>query len=712
MAQPEFDKTRITAIGTSGLTIALGEIVGGDYQLKSLLGSGGMGSVFCAEHVVLHKDFALKIVNPDVINENSIERFLIEAKIIARLDHPNIVRVYNMGRHKAFPYYVMELLSGQALSNYLEAGKSLSCAQLLDIFEQVADGLQYAHSKGIVHRDVKPSNIILQPQPQLSGFEAKIFDFGIAKVLDAKEPSLTSSGEIFGSPLYMSPEQCLGQEIDPRSDIYSLGCTIFHMLSGRPPFLGGNAAHTAMMHVQDVAPLLPADIEHGDELNAMLGRMMAKEKSARYRTMSQVAHDMQRILDGKPIGKSKSAKAVYSSGSSSQEHRNAKAGNFSKNSEASGSADQSNSMNFWLLLAICSIGVLAIALGSYSLWSNMQRPEVRHKFALDTIDAHSRTESPQSVNAHSANSPEVVNEANAALSADEIRSMAPIISTIEEHQGIACRHYHFPRVCLGYVNCNEDSDHAQLAKGDVYLPAKCSKRFLIDVEYPQILRHPEVFKKLGATEFTTLAIKLSEMPDYGKDIENGILSILDMARPWTDLQIVSIENCNQDPRILSAISRLSRLSTLKLAECSLKVTELAQCSFLDRLRWLELNAMADACVDPVLKRLGHSQHIEHLRLRAVLVGPGAIASLRTCPRLTELLLEKIDVNSAIVAELAQIKTLRHLRIITDSLEEVWLAALNKQENLKDVAVKSRDLSDSDIQRLRLRFPRLRFESVW
>jgi hypothetical protein len=122
--------------------------------------------------------------------------------------------------------------------------------------------------------------------------------------------------------------------------------------------------------------------------------------------------------------------------------------------------------------------------------------------------------------------------------------------------------------------------------------------------------------------------------------------------------------------------------------------------------------MADACVDPVLKRLGHSQNIEHLRLRAVLVGPGAIASLRTCPRLTDLLLEKIDVNSAMVAELAQIKTLRQLRIIDDTLDEGWLAALNKQKNLKDVAVKSRTLSDSDLQRLRLRFPHLRFESVW
>jgi hypothetical protein len=484
------------------------------------------------------------------------------------------------------------------------------------------------------------------------------------------------------------------------------------MLSGRPPFQGGNAAHTAMMHVQDEAPLLPADIEHADELNALLGRMMAKEKSARYRSMNQVAHDMQRILEGKSIGKSKSGKAVFASGSSGQEHRHAKAGNFSKNIEASGSADQSNRINSSLLLAICSIGALAIALGSYSLWSHMQRPEVKHKFALETIDPHPRTDSPQSVNANKANSPVVGNEANAALSADAIRSMAPIISTIEQRQGIVCRHYHFPSVCLGYVNCNEDSDHAQLAQGDVYLPAKCSKRFLIDVEYPQILRHPEVFRKLGANEFSTLAIKLSDMPDYGKDIENGILSILDMARPWTELTIVSIENCNQDPRILSALSRLSRFSTLKLAECSLKVTDLAQCSFLDRIRWLELNAMADACVDPVLKRLGHSQNIEHLRLRAVLVGPGAIASLRTCPRLTDLLLEKIDVNSAMVAELAQIKTLRQLRIIDDTLDEGWLAALNKQKNLKDVAVKSRTLSDSDLQRLRLRFPHLRFESVW
>lgn len=196
----------------AGSVFKPGQVVGGTYKLKSLLGHGGMGYVFCAEHTIIGRDYALKILAPDMLNEASRRRFETEGRAIANLDHVNIVKVYNMGIDQGdCPFYVMDLLDGVALSDRIKAGASLDFADSLDIFSQIAAGLGYAHSKGIVHRDVKPSNVILLTQDD-GRILVKIVDFGIAKMLTSAGlagQSQTATGEVFGSPYYMSPEQCM-----------------------------------------------------------------------------------------------------------------------------------------------------------------------------------------------------------------------------------------------------------------------------------------------------------------------------------------------------------------------------------------------------------------------------------------------------------------------------------------------------------------------
>ncbi len=217
-----FDQTHAITLGGigpagSGRVLKFGEVIGGSYKLKSLLGKGGMGYVFCAEHVIIKKlDYALKMLAPELVNETNMQRFEVEGKAISRLDHANIVKVYNMGLDQGdCPFYVMDLLDGQALSDYIAAGRGLALEECLDIFIQIARGLGYAHGKGIVHRDVKPSNILL-----LTGGagrrQVKIVDFGIAKLLPSanlETQARTAAGEVFGSPFYMSPEQSMGDVI-------------------------------------------------------------------------------------------------------------------------------------------------------------------------------------------------------------------------------------------------------------------------------------------------------------------------------------------------------------------------------------------------------------------------------------------------------------------------------------------------------------------
>ena len=327
-AGEDFDQEHTIALGGTGGALSVrilkpGDIVGGAYVLKSLLGRGGMGYVFRAEHSVFKRDYALKLLAPEQLNQASRQRFEAEGRAIANLNHANIVKVYNMGIDAYdCPYYVMDLLAGMSLAERIDAQTAkaetwLTFENCLEIFKQIAAGLAYAHSKGIVHRDVKPSNVILLPRSAAAGgWDVKIVDFGIAKILnrtDQRGQSQTATGEVFGSPYYMSPEQSMGQAIDLRTDIYSLGCTLFEALCGEPPFLGGSALETIMKHQTAPIPSVRAaqpDRFMPESIDFMLARMLAKKSSDRYQTMDDVIHDMERIENGKSIGKVAPAKAI------------------------------------------------------------------------------------------------------------------------------------------------------------------------------------------------------------------------------------------------------------------------------------------------------------------------------------------------------------------------------------------------------------------
>ncbi|MBP7578456.1 MAG: serine/threonine protein kinase, partial [Candidatus Obscuribacter sp.] len=203
-----------------------------------MLGKGGVGAVFRAEHNVMKKEYAVKVLLADSISQDSWQRFSLEARAIAKMDHANIVKVHNMGTDEdGRPYYVMDLLHGKTLQALSRAKAEIPLPIVLDIFSQIARGLAYAHDKGIIHRDIKPSNIMLIDNKK--NYDVKIVDFGMVK-LGKNQAAInsqfeTKAGEVLGSPLYMSPEQCTGDTCDERSDVYSLGCTLFEILTKSLP---------------------------------------------------------------------------------------------------------------------------------------------------------------------------------------------------------------------------------------------------------------------------------------------------------------------------------------------------------------------------------------------------------------------------------------------------------------------------------------------
>jgi tRNA A-37 threonylcarbamoyl transferase component Bud32 len=282
------------------------ERIGDRYKIEELIGIGGMGAVYKGKHEAMGKILAIKVLHEDAVaNKKAVLRFDQEAKAASALTHPHLVSVYDYGvTDDGAPYLVMDYLAGKSLAAVIKEEGRLDPIRALTIFIQIAEGIEHAHKKGVIHRDLKPSNVIITKTDREQDF-VKIVDFGIAKLmpagLGAEENGLTQTGEIFGSPLYMSPEQCTGQQMDQRSDIYSLGCLMYETVTGRPPLQGANPVQTIMLHVQEDAPSIASTGNHiglPPGLESVIMRCLNKAPSDRYESAEALMADLEKVRDG------------------------------------------------------------------------------------------------------------------------------------------------------------------------------------------------------------------------------------------------------------------------------------------------------------------------------------------------------------------------------------------------------------------------------
>jgi len=278
-----------------------GDWIANKYEIIELISSGGMGSVYKALHRELGKYVAIKVLLVDkLVRDVTYRRFEREAKAAGSLNHPNIVSVHDYGMISADrPYLVMELLDGINLDDLLLRKGYLDPPLVIHIFTQVCEALAHAHALGLIHRDLKPSNIMLIGQGRNQHY-VKIIDFGIAK-FSAKKPEtrpITKPGQIFGSPLYMSPEQCVGQKLDLRSDIYSLGCVMYEALCGAPPFMGDTLLSTIYKHVNEPPPPL-REHTYGRNvppaLEKLVIRMLQKHPEDRFQSAVEILTVLEQI---------------------------------------------------------------------------------------------------------------------------------------------------------------------------------------------------------------------------------------------------------------------------------------------------------------------------------------------------------------------------------------------------------------------------------
>ena len=285
----------------------INQLLGDRYKLGEMIGTGGMADVYVAEDIRLARQVAVKVLRSDLARDPSfVARFRKEALAAAALNHPGIVAVYDSGEEPA-PYIVMELISGHTLRELIHKGERVPLKRALEIGEGILAALEYSHQAGIVHRDIKPANIMITDHG-----DVKVMDFGIARALADLGATLTSTWNVVGTAQYLSPEQALGEVADLRSDIYSTGCLLYEVITGKPPFSGETPVSIAYQHVSGVVvppSSIVKDLPAG--IDTLLSVALAKNPDDRYQSAGLMLDDLYKVQSGEAVT-TKIAKAPVS----------------------------------------------------------------------------------------------------------------------------------------------------------------------------------------------------------------------------------------------------------------------------------------------------------------------------------------------------------------------------------------------------------------
>ncbi|NUT21158.1 MAG: Stk1 family PASTA domain-containing Ser/Thr kinase [Hamadaea sp.] len=278
-------------------------LLGGRYQVGELLGYGGMAEVHRGRDLRLGRDVAIKMLRTDLARDNTFQmRFRREAQNAAALNHPAIVAVYDTGEERAptgeaLPYIVMEFVPGRTLKEVLAAEGRLMPRRALEITGDICAAIEFSHRHGIIHRDIKPGNVMLTPQGQV-----KVMDFGIARALASGATTMTQTSAVIGTAQYLSPEQARGEAVDARSDVYATGCVLFELLCGHPPFVGDSPVAVAYQHVrEDPPPPSNSNRDVTPDIDAVVLKALAKNPANRYQSAAEMRADVLRAAAGRPV---------------------------------------------------------------------------------------------------------------------------------------------------------------------------------------------------------------------------------------------------------------------------------------------------------------------------------------------------------------------------------------------------------------------------
>jgi serine/threonine protein kinase len=609
----------------TSINLLPGTIIGGNYRIVALLGKGGMGEVYLAQQLSLAKNCALKVIPPDQVTDLSWQRFQNEAKTIGSLEHINLVKVTDLGLHEGcLPYYAMEHIDGQSLMDRLKAGGPLPLKTVLDVFMQVCDGVHHAHRKGVVHRDLKPANIMLIRSPG-DKFLVKILDFGLVKLTekDRHQQSLTKAGEIFGTPFYMSPEQCTGGKIDSRSDVYSIGCTMFEALTGYVPFKSASAIETITFHQTADPPSLESMVGANVfpvALEVVMAKLLRKNPVERYQTLLELRGDLERVTRGEDV------EPYYISRTKRpQAQVQAERERVDRIPRSATQTRASKTLRLSRRLAL-GAGFVAVAAIGIAASQFFARPAPGPSASALTeqqnlLEKEKERQSKRTV---------------AKVVPASVKDTAPF-STIVEKNGRQWRVFQFPDdAIIGKIYGSRSASGE--AWGKVEFPAEEHVTFLPKVD---AVKFPPYLKRFRAGDIYT-----AEMSKYAGEFDQGSTeACLKAMISIPGVQCVDLRN--SDDLSTSEVGLLSGFTSIKslvLGKIDLDIAALSKLAILKNLESLSMSGHYS--VSPVLLALRNSKSMKSLSLPASSLTLDDAALIASLANLERLHLDQIEPNDA------------------------------------------------------------------
>ncbi|MBA3858459.1 MAG: hypothetical protein C0507_16250 [Cyanobacteria bacterium PR.3.49] len=637
-----------------------GQIVADKYEVLEEVGRGGMGVVYRVEQLALGRVLAMKTLNAQEVSDVVWRRFQLEAKAAALLDHPNLISVHDCGLiDNTVPYFIMDFIEGTNLAKLIKDKGALSLEETLTIFIQVCFGLSYAHAVGVVHRDLKPSNIMLvPPQSDSNGLSVRVVDFGIAK-LTAEEyqptQALTRTGEIFGSPLYMSPEQCLGKPVDERSDIYSLGCVLFEALTGLPPFIGQTALSTMMQHQSTEAPTLKQATlgkEFPDAIEKIVRLMLEKNPESRYQDMKSVARDLSFLQQGishhPQVSTESKAEAIA----------------------------RINRLHIAQMACACLLSAAVAASAVYSSMKNEAGAAYKAGF---------------NEGANPARNIYIPNEGG------DNADGGPISTVGADRNGKACRTFNFGSAKgfgLGYVRLLDRNFKPIPAKG--ILNFALEEPLCLDIEDKVIVTSPKFLLRFNSNDFVGMRFRFN----FG--VNDSTFRYLDRLK---DLRILDVTGCEVSSQLVEQLNKLPKLEYLKVGKTNMSGQGLLKLQRLSQLKVLgmsRITAQAD-----VLKHLKGSSNIEELRLSGEDLTPQDLKLIGTMKNLRNLWIEKgRNVDDSNLSWISGLQKLEVFSAEDSMITPKFMNIVPQLPRLRLVCLNHKVWSEADLARFHKKYPRI------
>lgn len=685
----------------------VGDVVGDTYIVLRYIGRGAMGHVYHVCHKVLNGEYALKTLSGEEVDQVAWKRFKMEAQAIALMHHPNVIGIYNFGLHNGtLPYYAMDFLKGIDLERRIRTVGPLEITEAVKIFKEVCAGIEYAHGKGVIHRDIKPGNIFLLETPGATGETVKVVDFGMVKLTHDKSQhiqSLTGVGIAVGSPHYMSPEQCMGLAVDERSDVYSLGCSLFEALTGAFPFRGRNVTEIMMLHTE-AEPFTLYRASGGKEfppaLEHIIATTLAKAASDRYQSAGQLGSELSKFLVPNLAISVAAVNHIAPEANASPGAKNVwesieYAATMPVRSVASGSKKQS------LALLIPVIAVL-LSLLCYAYLRSRQNALVPHQTAKLSLQPVSTTKG-QKVSDHKVTGGQAGKDGTVGKKSDapakvkddpyplnQIVTASLMLqrpfSTITKEAGVDYRVFNFPTdVAIGLIATGSGGP-AVRAVGQMKYPAD---ELITLIPADVVERYPKCLKRFKPGDI--YCVKLLNDHDDDEFIE--VISTI------PGVQMLDFENCwDMTKKCLATLGKFDQLKVFRCPYSKFDGAMLPQAKCWDRLEVLELADFEK--VTPMLKAIKGFKQLRKLTIKGTYLRDENFADLASLSKLEYLNLDGTYVSPKELKILSTMPSLTELDLCNSGIDASSSDTLKKFKILKELYIKSAKLKPGQFEKLK------------